>query len=79
MICELCGSDDFDIFIDEFGDRVAYCMVCGEEYIYTDDDEEWRLGPTTPFFFWKISRPLLFSKVGRKWAESGLFGFGRPF
>ena len=40
MICSECGSDDFDIFIDEFGDRVAYCMVCGEEYLNVDDDEE---------------------------------------
>ena len=54
MICPECGSDDFDIFVDEFGDEVAYCMVCGAEYINTDDDEEWRLGPTTPFFFEKF-------------------------
>ena len=40
MICEECGSDDFDIFVDEFGDEVAYCMVCGAEYINTDDDED---------------------------------------
>lgn len=79
MICPECGSDDFDIFVDEFGDEIAYCMVCGAEYINTDDVEEWRLGLTTPFFFLKNLRPLLFSKVGRKWAESGLFGLGRPF
>ena len=40
MICEECGSDDFDIFEDEFGDKVAYCMVCGAEYLDVDDDEE---------------------------------------
>ena len=40
MICEECGSDDFDIFEDEFGDKVAYCMVCGAEYINVDDEEE---------------------------------------
>ena len=39
MICEECGSDDFDIFVDEFGDKVAYCMVCGTEYLNVDDDE----------------------------------------
>ena len=40
MICEECGSDDFDIFTDEFGDKIAYCMVCGAEYLDVDDDEE---------------------------------------
>ena len=40
MICPVCGSDDFDILVDEFGDEVAYCMVCGAEYINTDDDED---------------------------------------
>ena len=82
MICAVCGNEDFYIEEDEFGDKIAYCMVCGEDFIYTDDDdydEEWRLGPTTPFFFLKNLRPLLFSKVGRKWAESGLFGLDRPF
>ena len=75
MICPECGSDDFDIFVDEFGDEVAYCMVCGAEYINTDDDEEWRLGPTTPFFFEKFCGHFYFQKwaesgqkVGRKWA-----------
>ena len=40
MICPECGSDDFDILVDEFGDEVTYCMVCGVEYINTDDDED---------------------------------------
>lgn len=39
MICEVCGSDDFDYVVDEFGDEIAYCMVCGEEYSCADDAE----------------------------------------
>ena len=40
MICSECGSDDFDIVIDEFGDLIYSCMVCGEEYLNVDDDED---------------------------------------
>ena len=40
MICSVCGSEDFYIEEDEFGDLIYTCMVCGEEYLNVDDEED---------------------------------------
>ena len=40
MVCSVCGSEDFYIEEDEFGDLIYSCMVCGEEYLNVDDDED---------------------------------------
>ena len=40
MICDVCGSEDFYIEEDEFGDLIYSCMICGEEYLNVDDDED---------------------------------------
>ena len=40
MICPVCGNEDFYIEEDEFGDLIYTCMVCGEEFLNVDDDEE---------------------------------------
>ena len=40
MICPVCGNEDFYIEEAEFGDLIYSCMVCGEEYLNVDDDED---------------------------------------